>query len=416
MINSGAGLTTGASSSSSSIQSAYNNPASGPLLLSDTEKWRMSYLPVMSVNMELGQVDNFSEDLNELTDIVDNPDSTSDNPTQVLNRFNKVLVEMGESGYIKNNVSFNAPLLPLYYRIDSSSVIGVGVKVGSQTGLRLLDDSLSFDSQNGSFSTASVIYIKNGIETEAAVSYSRSIFKISEGGSTNNQLYAGAKLKLINLRLSKQVFPLQQLDDSNVEDLVWDEYDNNLNSSTNIGLDLGIVWDSDLFRLGLVLENINSPEFSYGSIGQDCSKFAENTHSRNTCEAAAYFINNKGDIKGKEVHTKVSMFRFDGLAKLTNRWALSMALDISEYNDLVGFDNRWLNIATTYERKGNIFSSLRLGYQKNLAGTSTSSAMLGLTFFSLVSLDLEYGLQSIKVDGSKYPRRLGISLSVEESF
>jgi len=416
LVNSGAGMTLGSSSNRFSLQAAQNNPAMGSLLLSESKKLRLSYAPVLSANIEVGDLDNFSEDLDDLVDIIKDPGATSDTPDKVLQRFNTVLLDMGDAGYAKNNISINIPLFPMYYRYGSFGVFGLGAKIGSQTALRVLDDPLSYDSQNKSFATASALYVKNGIETELSLSYSRALFKRVTFNSPKNTVSVGGKIKLINLRLSKELIPVQQLENANVKKIIFDKYDNNLEASTGVGLDLGVVWDSELFRIGLVLENINSPEFEYGKVGSNCTRFEENSQNRSSCESAAYFINNKGEIVGNETHTKVSMFRLDSLIKASQYWSLSMVLDLSEYNDIVGFDNRWINVAAAYDGGGNFLPSVRTGYQKNLTGSKTSSVKFGLTFFKVVALDLEYGLQSIEIDGRRAPRRLGFSLSLEESF
>ena len=170
------------------------------------------------------------------------------------------------------------------------------------------------------------------------------------------------------------------------------------------------------YRLGFTFENINSPRFNYGTIGTNCATREENTPARSSCEAAAQFIQQDGRIRARETHTMHARTRIDGLYHLTNKWSASGSLDLAAYDDIVGFENQWLHLATMYDFDNNIMPSLRLGLQSNLAGTQQSSLTVGMSLFKFVSLDLEYGLDSTSIDGSSAPRRFGIALGVEESF
>lgn len=417
-VNLGSSLTTGPSSNSYSLSAASNNPAMASLVVDKDESLRMSYFPNLGVALEIGEVDNFIDDLEELTDILDDPNSTSEPVSDVLDRFNGVLVEMGESGYLKNSVALNAPFFPLF--IDSDflgGALGLSISAEAIAGISILDDPLSYNNVANTFETSSAIYLKAGVEKTAGITYSRELpinnwLDMDLGG----KLYAGVKVKAMNLELSKQVLALENLESDDISDIIKDEYDNNQVSSTELGLDLGLVWDAGDYRIGMTAENINSPEFKYGEIGNNCSNPDLSPASQTNCNVAAYFAYTKGEIKANETHTKDAYFRGDILYKLTERWQVSSAMDFAEYNDVIGFENQWLHVATSYDADSWIIPSVRLGYHSNLAGTKTSSASMGFTLFNLVALDFEYGLESIEVDGSEAPRRAGFSLSIEESF
>ncbi len=417
-VNSGSSMTTGPSSSPLSLQATTHNPAMTSLVVPDRERWRISYLPSVGFNTELGDVDNFSDDLEELIDIVDDPSSTSDPVSEVLDRFNSTLVEMGDSGYLKGSLSFGLPILPLVHKTDyHDSSIGVSAGVLAQFGVQVLDSALTFDDQNGTFSTATSLYLKSGIEKSLTLTYSRPIMDTPALEFANKgKLYGGVSARLISMELSKQVSPVQQLDGDNVSDIITDEYDSNLEETTNIAFSAGVVWDVGRYRLGFTFENINSPSFNYGAIGTDCASRPENTPARSSCEAAAQFIQQDGRIRAREEHTMHARTRVDGLFNFTRRWSASGSLDLAAYDDIVGFENQWLHLATMYNFDNNIVPSLRVGLQSNLTGTQQSSLTVGMSLFKFVSLDMEYGLDSTSIDGSSAPRRFGIALGVEERF
>lgn len=411
VINPSSSMTTGPTSSHTSTAAAFNNPAMNAIVLSEEKKWRWSYLPTIGFNLEIGPVDNFIDDLDELIDIIDDPSSSSDSSDEILDRFNSTLIEMGETGYIYQNTHISMPLMPFFFRSDTlGGVLGFGANASSHIRTLILDAPLSFNNVNGSFDTSTSLYIKTGIEKQFYASFSRPIFeKIGKG-----ILYAGAKLKFINLDLSKQITQLQALDGADIDTYIQEEYDRNLQSTTQTAIDLGIVWDAHNYRVGLVLENLNSPSFDYGVIGENCTDNTPNEPS--SCQVSAEFIQVRGEVSAHEIHKKNALFRTDALYKLSDKWIVSGALDLATYDDAVSFENQWMNISTSYDTQSYLFPSVRVGYQKNLAGTQTSSLMFGLTLFKYLNFDMEYGTESVEVDDSNLPRRLGFSISLEENF
>ena len=418
-IYSGSSMTTGSSSNHYTIASSFYNPAMNALVIdteeenSQEETWRISYLPSIALNAEIGPVDNFVDDIDELIDLLDDPNSASQNesPDELLARFNSTLTQIGKSGYIKQNISLNAPLFPLYYHLDRlDGVIGIDLTFNSYIGTRILDAPLEYN--DNVFQTSTSLYLKSGLEKKLSVSYGRSIAEEDVG----NNLYAGMKINIINLELSKQVTLLQELAGEDVGDYIRDQYDNNAKTTTNVSIDVGIVWDTRKYRLGLVLENINSPSFKYNPIGEDCVTPNSTSASTNSCQSAAEFIQTQGEIKAKETYRKEPLLRTDGLYKLTDKWLASAALDLAAYDDSVGFENQWMHLSTSYETQSFFIPSARIGYKKNLAGSKTSSLTFGLSLFKYLTLDFEYGLDDVTVDGSKYPRRLGFAMSISEPF
>jgi hypothetical protein len=388
------------------------------LLVDDDEQWRFTYFPSLGFSAELGDVENFSDDIEELIDILDDPALIQDPVNEVLTRFNNALVTLGSSGYLKSTLGVGAPLPALVHRsalLDSS--FGISASVTGQASAQVLDDELTFDEQNGTFATATSLYLKSGIQKSLTVSYSQPLkttpaLQFAKKG----KLYGGVSARLISLALSKQVSPLTELDINDVSDALRNEYDANLNESTNVALSAGLVWETGRYRLGFTLENINSPEFDYGPIGVDCADKPENSTSRSSCEAAAQFIQADGRIVAREVHRMHARTRIDGLAYINQNWMVTGALDLAAYNDFVGFDNQWMHLATAYEFDNKYIPSLRVGLQKNLAGEKLSSLTFGTSLFRFLSVDVEYGLDSTTIDGNSAPRRFGIALGVEEYF
>lgn len=415
-VNIGPAMGTGPSSSHYSISAAGGNPAMAPLMVPEDEKWRISYLPSITTTLELGDVSNFADDLDELIDLIEDPSTNQDSAEETLDRFNDVLVRMGQNGYIKNAVNLSIPVTPGYYFSESlGGTFFLDINYGALIGLQVLDDVLRLDEQNQSFTTDTSVYVKSGIETRVSFGYGQQIWADKPSLKDRGKLYAGATLNLIKMELSKQVTRLEDLDGEEVSDVIRDEYDKNLESSTNIGIDLGLVWDADWYRVGLHLDNLLAPSFDYGNVGVDCESRPQNTVERNSCEIARSFVAD-GRLKSSESHTMHEIIRVDGLLKLTDRWHVSGALDLAEYDDIVGFANQWMNFGMNYETKSRFIPSPRIGYQTNLAGSEVSSYTFGFSILKSISLDFEWGTESVEVDGDSAPRRFGFSLAFEESF
>ena len=411
-VNPGASMTMGPSSSSHYITSGAFNPAMGSLLVSKDEKVRMSYFPTFGLNTEIGPVDNFADDLSDLADIIDDPSSTNDDTQTVLDRFNQVLVTAGQDGYIKFNVGGNAPLLPVFFYSETlKGTIGFDYSINGQARVGLLDSELYFDSQKETFTTASSLYIKSGIEQTFAISYARMLYETKVG-----KLHVGGKFKYIDMELSKQVQPLVELAGLEISDVVRDEYDQNQISSATFAVDLGLVWEAENYRLGLTLENINSPEFNYGEVGVNCSNLAERSTSRTNCEVAKYFSQTIGVISTNEIHTKHALARVDGLVQVGESVSMFGGIDLAKYDDITGDDHQWVHAGVDYQTAWFVLPAMRLAYHKNLTGSETSSLSAGVSLFGVVSVDVEYGLESIEIDDSTAPRRLGFAISIQEQF
>lgn len=414
-VNAGAATTLGPSVNHTSTHSGFANPAMTSFMVPEEDRWRINYFFGGGFNIEVGDVNNFADDVDELVDILDDPNSTDDSASEVLDRFNEVLVKMGEQGYIKNSAVIHAPVTPLYYRSEElQGTFGMDVSVGTHIAATILDDELVLNTQNESFATNTSLYLKTGIETRVSFSYGRKFFE-EHDFSRHGDFYAGVKLNLINLELSKQIKALEDFAGDDIEDVISDDYDKNLKSSSGFGVDVGVVWDAEWYRAGLTIENLNSPSFAYGDVGVNCEAVPENTLARNSCEVSRYFVA-EGRVAQREEHTMDARTRVEGLIKLSDRWMVNSSLDLASYDDVTGFENQWFHLSTSYEGRGWWLPSARVGYQTNLTGSEVSSMTFGVTLFKALSLDLEYGLDTVEVDGSSGPRRLGFALAFEEKF
>ncbi len=405
----------GAQTDGYSIYAGVVNPALGSLMIPAREQWRLSYAPAISSRTEVGQVDNFVDDLNDLIDLIDDP-STNTQPVQtVLDRFNRALAQMGQDGYLKNTTNLHAPITPVYFRpAQLDGTLMADVRVVTQAFAGILDAPLAYDDQSKAFSTAAAAYLKGAIETSVALGYSQPVFAERLKQDYGAQVLAGASVRIYSLELSKQIFLLQKLDGKDIGDVISDEFDSNTQSTTAAGLDLGLAWLAEHYRLGATLYNVNQPSFDYGTIGENCA--ARTGISRSNCEAAAEFALVKGEIRTRESHKKTAYITLDGRYAITPQWSVSGALDLAAHDDWVGTENQWLHLATAYQPAGDWWPDWRLALQKNLVGSELTQMALGLSLGGVFSVDLAWALDQVDIDGTQAPRSLAISLSLAESF
>ncbi|WP_075186223.1 conjugal transfer protein TraF [Teredinibacter haidensis] len=407
--------TTGDIPSEYSVFAANTNPAAAALVVAEEDSFRINYLPSIWNANELGKVDNFIDDLDELIDILDDPSLAEGSVSETLERFNTVLVEMGESGYSKTSIGLTAPILPLYhYNHLLEATFFADFSYGATIGMSVLDDELTFDPQNLLFSTNTSAYIKSGIEARLSGGMSKKLYTF--GDDDGLELYGGFKLNVIHLRLSKQLIALQQLNGESIEDVVEDSYDENLESTSNMSLDIGVLLVAERYRAGLTITDINSPSYNYGAVGTNCDRFSDASIERSNCDTAAYFVQAKGEIIAQEQHTQEALATVSGVFNLSRKWMVSGELELAEYDDIVGHQNQWLNLGTAYNTNSNVWPSFRIGYRKNMAGSELSSVNLGFTLFGRLTLDGSWGMESTEVDGTTVPRMFGFSVGFQQKF
>ena len=417
LLNHASGVVTGQSSDHVSLFNGTYNPAMGDLMISPNEHWRLNYFFSLSSSTEFGQVDNFVDDIDDLIDILEDPGSTSDPVDITLDKFNNLITKAGKDGYLKTTNGGYLPAFPLYWRPSFlPGTLSFELNIETQIKLSVLNDTMRFDQAKETFSTATSAYIKTGIQRKFSVGYSQEIQTAYLQQHFDGHLLVGARLNIYDLELSKQVFQLQLLNGKDIEDVISDEYKHNRIQSTGIGLDFGAIWMTSDYRLGLSLTNLNAPSFDYGPVGINCDTTPEGSDQQSNCYIADYFATVKGQIKVHEQHKKNPVIIADGSYYLLSNWLVSGASELASYDDTVGTENQWINIATSYHPSNFWFPDVRIGYSKNMAGSKLSYANAGLTILGTFNLDLSIALDKVSIDDKSTPRGFGFSLSFEEQF
>jgi len=415
--------TLGHVAQSQQLSSVALNPASGWLVLDRDESMRFSYLSSFGLAFEYGNAENFTEELDELADLLDEDNITLDQADDTLDRFNKVIASLAEEGYFRGTGDLPIPALPAVFKmpgtpgnvvVDADSMLlfkgSVLSAPFSTTGscqdlICLVDDER--------YETKTSLYIKGAELLRLSVGYSQPVREMWTNKSYQGSVIMGGRLNIFRLGLSKQVITIDSIEDDDISDVIVDDYVDNQEITTEFGLDVGVIYLADRFQIGLTIANINEPEFEFGAVGVDCTE--KETSSMNNCFAALDFVN-QGQIDSQEVYTMSAVSTLEGSVRLIAGWQVSASMDLGEYNDPVGDEVQWMSFSTAYYTTIPMMPDFRAGYRKNLAGEELSTVNFGLTLGGVFNADFNVGLEKTEVDGSSYPRQFGFSLGFEKSF
>lgn len=404
----GASATLGQAVTPITINSVRHNPAAGYAALDhqNNESVRFGYWSQVGGTVEFGKVDNFQDDVDRLLDELDELDANPsiDDAELVRDEFNLLLESFGNDGNMNIAATVAVPGLPLAAKISSlPGVITLDASFSTFARVSFLDDPLELGSggETGTLNTDSAILIQGVGIAQLTAGYSQSVFKASGKDALNGELVVGVRGNLYSASATRQVTAIDNDDDSSLSDLISDGLDENSKNSSAFGVDIGAIWLSDLYQVGLAGKNINSPELKIGSLQSN---------------AVAQSFASELDIDG--TYTLDPQFTLDASAFTQNKMVLlSASVDLSDVKDPLGRPYQMAHVAASFFPENTFIPTVRVGYQKNLAGEELSAVNFGVGFFrGVANLDFTYGLETVDVDGSTVPRQLGLNFSFEESF
>lgn len=386
---------------------ATRNPAGSEFAIAPEASFRMGILSSVGIGMEVGAVDNFADEIDDLIDELDRDDISLAEGNALVERFNAILDPLSRDGYVKVQAGVQVPLFPILYR-SSLGVFTLDANLSGQARLGLLDSPLTYNSVSEEIETASAAYVKAGQVSEIALGFSRPVWQ-----QPGRRVIVGGSVRYLQAKLSKQVVALESIDDDDdVADVLKDSYDANERKSSNVTVDLGAIYDASNYRIGLTLANLTEPDFEYGAIGTNCGLLSGT--AQYNCFTAAYFSDR---IALNETWTLERLATLEGAVFFASgAGSLAASVDLNEVHDPVGDLNQNLKVALGYKTQTNFLPDVRVGYRKNLAGSELSSASVGFTFFGAVHFDVSCALESTKIDGSSVPRTAAFNLGFEMSY
>ena len=300
----GSSLTYGGLSNNQTILSSVNNPAASAVILQKENQFGIGIISSIGTGVEIGAVDDIYNEVDTISNNIQNnfadtiANSTINNVALniggEINNINNLLVKIEDKGYAKVFASFHAPLMPLV--ISNKALGGSLVFDANATGggrFTVLQDPVEFDAQaaqqfiNDAQSTPpasavqtfgditvdvsnpanpqfdvvndSTVFLRGSKIYEFSLGYSREIMKRGNGS-----LFAGLRGKYYQAELLKEIQPIEESSDSQ------QSFDNisvdNAEKTSAFGVDFGLLWATDHYRLGASITNINGPTFKYNTI------------------------------------------------------------------------------------------------------------------------------------------------------
>ncbi|MFT5719227.1 MAG: hypothetical protein ACI9T7_003440 [Oleiphilaceae bacterium] len=408
-------LTYGKTTHPSTILSISGNPANGHALLSEGESYRMGYFSSLGIDIELGKVDNFLDDVDELIDELDKEFTGINEANAVKEKFDELLPVMGEDAQVTIGLGVNLPFMPFAIKSDTlGGVLSFDVKAQGLFDIRFLDAPIEIQTIGGSATveTDSSMYVKGGSILTGSIGYSREVWRPTF--VENSILYAGFQASVYQVSLNKQVLALSNIDDDDVSDAINDEFDENTVDTTQVGLDFGLLWSMQNGQVGLTFANINEPEFDYGDVGKNCSAITDTIRQANCFVAQNRFSD---EIDLSETAVMNAQTTVEGALFSENRnWLISGAADLNSVYDLVGRESQYVSASASYFSGSYLIPSVRFGLSNNLAGSKLTSVGFGTTLFGVVNIDLSASLDTVEIDGTTVPRQFGFNIGFEEKF
>jgi len=409
-------MTLGKTTNPSTLLSVTGNPAGGELLLSKGEKFRMGYFSSFGVDLEVGDVDNFLDEVDELSDDLDDDDISLDDAQKTQRKFEELLPIMGDSARVTLGVGIHSPLAPAAIRSSLlEGVLTFDLQASGLFDIQFLDAPIVIDSSGAepNLTTASSLYIKGGSMITGSIGYSREVWQ-QDIFDIDSKFFAGIQANIYNVSLTKQVMSLENLDGDDASDAAQDEFDDNQETSTNVGIDIGAIWSMPYGQVGVTFANINEPEFDYGTIGTKCGSISDKTRKLNCVVAQQTFAD---EIDFSETAVMNAQMTVEGAVFSKNKqWLVSSALDMNSTYDLVGRETQYFNLSASYFPNSYLIPAVRFGVNQNLKGSELTMLNFGTTLFGVMNIDLSASTDSTEVDGSSTPRRIGFNIGFEEKF
>jgi hypothetical protein len=367
------------------------NTASPATLISD--KFGLSLSIGASISGEIGKED-FSNDINDLGDELNRDDITLAEAEDLIERFNHVLSSADKDGYFKGSITVLPPL-SLYYKTKKYGTFTLSSFTQLAGSLSVLSKPLSYNPITEELETDSGLYVKSAEHTQISLGHSIKYITTNSGN-----LFLGSRINLNQFGLSKQIIPLNVIDsDDDISDVVSDTYKENKKTTNTITVDVGAIWKSEYYSVGLNINNINAPSAHYRQLGKNCE--SKNSNTINNCYASQAF---DSEIKLKEVFKlKTLLTGTVAIHNKINSFGIEVAGQTKAYTPL-GDENQWLSMSIYSSQKSTWIPGVRATLAKNLTGTKLSYGVLGFSLNNIAEIQIGASLDETTFDGNKVPR------------
>ena len=240
-------------------------------------------------------------------------------------------------------------------------------------------DSVLFQIRNDSS-----LLTKSTQTTELSLGYSRPAWS-SESGA----LYLGIEAKLYLMQLSRLSARFGDITDS--EELFDAIRSADFRTDERVGFDLGALWVSENYQLGVQVTNVNEPKFVFPDV--------------NLAPYQSVPIINV--LRQDQVYRMDRQFKVEGsIFTDDRRWSAHLGVDLDPATDPMGDRFQWATLSAGFNRDSFWLPGARIGIRRNLSGTELTYVALGVTAFKFVNFDIASALDTVSIDGQDLPQGL----------
>lgn len=404
------------------------NPAATTFLIDTDENVRLRLLSLGSVSAEAFDLSTYMGDLTSTYDRIYDSENEQVDITNLLDEQEtlfEMTEELGNDFYLETRAQLSLPFLPIAIRLPNQGVISASAKLYTEARLALLYSDLALDVSTGepSVSTDTAAYLKEAAVAEFSLGYSQPVYESAWGTA-----HAGTRVNLYSAMLGKQLYGAAEAESGDIDELIESDYLANSVAHTPqaVGLDLGLIWEAPHYSLGLTLNNANQPEFNYGTLGESCLQYAEESVQANCFTALGQAEN----IALSETHTRHRQWIADvSVYTLSRHASLSTGIELNPTNSITGQPQQYASVGATYYKPNwklaYLFTGARVGYTQNLVGNGLGYLTTGLTLFGGIDLDASFGglgeIVAQTDDGeldfsSPFARQFSVALAFNEKF
>ena len=410
----GSSFTLGSSLNQRALATASSNPAAPFLMVNDQEgdSFRFGIIGPIGVGIEFGDISDLTDQIDRAEEILDATYTTPAAAQSALDEVNGIVTNIADTAYVKVSASTQVPLMPIIYKTKSSGAFMLDASVSLiGRGSLLAKDTDPVTLSGTELVSNTSMYAKVATDLNIGLGYSQ---KIWQPESESGVLVGGIKANFHQLSLGQALSVLSD-DSEDASDVFSDTITDDAESATGVGLDLGLIWYSDIYHAGITIANINEPEFDYNAVGTNCS--SKTGSALTSCNAAADFIS-AGKLSATSTYTMETQTTLDfSVSTPAKQVSLGLSYDVNPVEDAVGDEYQWAVASVSYYGDSHFLPGLRAGFRQNMAGTELSYATAGLTLLKRLNLDVAIALDTVTdEDGDEIPRSGYISLGYDTAF
>jgi hypothetical protein len=402
----GSSFTLSSAPNQRALSTALGNPAAPFIMVNqqDDDNFRFGILGPLSVGVEMGDVSDLGDRAEEIEGILDATYTTLGQVNNAASSVEDILDDVSKTAYIKTSVSMQVPLMPVIYKTDNNGAFILDASISAVAKANVLSSSVVANTTTNEVDTDASFNAVTGTDLQIGFGYSQSMWENSHG-----MLVGGVKANLHDISLGRALVSLND-DSDDAGDAISDAISDDAVSSTGVGIDLGAVWVSNNYQLGLTVANINEPEFDGAPIDSTCGS--------ESCNAAASLITaGKLDASGSKYVMEMQTTVDAAVSTKGKQVTLGMSYDTNAVKDAVGDKYQWAVASVSYYGDSHFIPGLRAGYRQNLAGTELSYATFGLTVLKRLNIDLGVALETVEdEDGDEMPRSAYFSIGYDTAF